>query len=410
MEEKLQTVVVGDSRVRRIRECWPQEHPGRVDWRVKSGATMEEILKMLEEAKKELEKVDLVVLVGLVCDIYKVSTSTMPEWPAPKKVVRLDPSVGQGEKYPAWIGVKEEVKRVEKEIERSWQGVEVLWVLPYPFDCKRFAAFKSRAGVGEMPEGVSSSLDWTTYRGVRHIRAIEPVIRELKGRDWVVSWFPYWKSVGDKGGSFKSFMDRAAEQRTAGNICPRATADGVHPEREVTEPLVRVILDVMRRVTRVARRRLPLGAAASTTSNSPPGAASLALSKEVAKLDKREEEKEQEEREERVRKMKERMDALNMEEREKEEENVEEIPRQDSEEDGDEWEGARAEVGASCIQYVSKYPCGHWSPVIIPTELIMCPVCGTWWRLAGEGGDDGIERVSMRNYSMVTDVTEFYKA
>ena len=208
---------------------------------------MKKILSMIEEAKEVVENVEFVIIVGITCDVYRLTTSDLEGWEAPKMMMDINHEISEGVNYPAEKGVAEEIKRVENEIKKKWKEAKVLWVLPYPLDCKRYVLSRSVEIEENMPEEVRSSLDLVSFRGVRHLRIMEPLVRETGEQRLRVSWFPYWKSLGDRDRSFKSFMDSVSRRDGGRNLCPEATLDGLHPTKEMVEPLIRVLREAVSR-------------------------------------------------------------------------------------------------------------------------------------------------------------------
>ena len=384
-----QTLIVGDSRAKYLMEKWQEEGDGTVWWKIKSGAKMTDVLKMIEEAEEEGKEVDLVIIIAIVCDVYQLYTSGLKEWPSPRKLMGLNAKV-VGPEYPSEQGVGEEVKKVEREVKKRWSEAEVLWVTPYPFDCKRYVRSRNAEGGEEMPRKVAEELDKLTYEGVRHLRKLEPFIRKNVRRYMSVSWFPYWKSVGDGKGSYKTFMDEANVGGKSGiELCPEATKDGVHPTQEVCVALIRTLREVIKNIKR--RRR-----------------------QDVKKNQKSEGKqlRSVEERKERIEEMRGRVEEILIL-REMVEGDEEEGGAKGPEESGKieifqtekKEEEEREGVEEGCFTFIQwvHYPCDHWEMANSLLEKAVCPVCGGEWRLKEE---DGEKTARVETYQLTVRVLE----
>ena len=413
-----QTLIIGDSRVKYLMKNWQGSEDGTLWWKIKGGAKMEDVMRMIEETAEERKEVDLVIIVGILCDVYQLYPSWMEKWPAPKKMMDLNSKV-DGPDYPSKMGVGKEIKRIEMEVKNRWREAGVVWVIPYPIDCRRYV--KSRAGEEgeEMPREVAEWLDKITYQGVQHLRALEPCIRRNVAPYMSVSWFPYWKSVGDRNGSYKAFMDKARMRGGSGiELCPEATNDGVHPTPEVCVSLIRTLREVMKR----ERRRR----------------------KDMEKRERKEskEIRNEKERKEKIEEMRRRVEEILIlremaEDDEKKERGVKELeipyPEEKKEEIEDKYEEGIEEeyegemedeydegmedeceegVEHECLWTVQliHYPCDHWEMGDPLADRAVCPVCGREWRLKseeeGETARLKVHNLMMRVLEVVTEDEE----
>ena len=122
-------LVVRDSRVVKMRETDVGESGWYFRHKPKSGATLMEIEKMIEEVHQDGKWIpDAVVIVGLMIDaLQRVRKDG-------RIILKMKEEVLEGshKAYPNILGVKQQVTKLNKLIKLMWNKVEIFWVLPYP--------------------------------------------------------------------------------------------------------------------------------------------------------------------------------------------------------------------------------------------------------------------------------------
>ena len=145
-----------------------KNHPSCPGWRVeclfKSGAQLDQSLKMIEEWRimRFPEKPRMIVMVSFLCDVLEMTS--LPDGP---KSLKIRESVKTGDRYPALGGLSKKIREVEGSLKCHWRELDIIWINPYVVDVRRWTTRKLE-GDGNLSEGEVARLHHTSYQTAKY--------------------------------------------------------------------------------------------------------------------------------------------------------------------------------------------------------------------------------------------------
>ena len=254
-------MIIGDSRVVRIRDAKIDEGGWYLRHKLKSGATLDTIEKMLEEVYNEARWTpQAVVICGLMTDVVK-RTKTEKGILMELKEEVLDNNYKE---YPNLQGVEKRVEKVQNLIKAMWGEAEIFWILPYPIDFVQYNNIKKIKQEGEpmnIPTEQEKKRDLsTTYNGYLYFKALEEMLEEKFGIDNTMRFRRHCEATLKPNMMNTSmYMQRVMEGNLKiGRLYPAGLVDGLHTYMEPAQMLVEEILWKVNRRLRPATNKLKL--------------------------------------------------------------------------------------------------------------------------------------------------------
>ena len=396
--------MVGDSRVVKIRETKVGESGWYFKHKPKSGATLKEIEKMIEEVHQDGKWIpDAVVIVGFMIDILQRVKQDG------RIILKIKEEVLEEshEAYPNIKGVEQQVTKLNKLIKLMWNGVEIFWVLPYPIDFVYFNQIK-KSMVSKVGPVIASEEEkkrdlTSTYQCYVHFKKLENIMKEIFGEENTMFYRVHCEATLKPTMMPTSlYMEKARDGHLGlGRVFPAGLSDGLHANPEPAKHLVEELLKKVGEKLRIKNKQVkenlmesvrPVKVFAATFVNSPNDPK---VTQEKEKLEKVTQEKEKLEKvtQEKEKLEKVKQEKVNLEKEEKQSDITEglkeqckiepTIPKyknsniQDHKEDKKKEEpidklnaeSGRLHEEATFVELI-KYPCGH----------VCMPAARGWWR------------------------------
>ena len=379
--------MVGDSRVVKVREVDIKEPGWHVKHRSRSGASMEEIEKIVEEVFQEGRwNPDAIIIFGMMVDIcYKTKIERGMMMGIKKEV--LDDNY---KSYPNLNGVEEKVKKMTKIFKLMWAGVEVFWVLPYPIDflqyntCKKMVTYQEGLIIFSEEEKCRDLKN--TYTAYLYFQRLEEIMESLVGKDRIFLYRKHCEAtLKPNMMTTTTYMKKIKEGHLGlGRVFPAGLSDGLHATLAPAITLMQEILKKVRKVLnpdnckyKIVRPHIRV----NTNMYLPGPVVKPTVSTYInennpnpKKFEKEKQEKEKlgEEKRKKEKLEEEKRKKEKLEEEKRKKEKLEEIMKLEV--------CARPKEESTMVEII-KFPCGH---VCVPAprnwwRLLKCAECGGKW-------------------------------